>query len=132
MKDIKMKTAITAITVMSVFMLAGCGSNGGAGALNENTDASAAVQQQEQQNVQTPAQPQDTQTTTAGDIGSDKVKAIVLAKVPGATENDIYELEKDYDNGRVEYEGSIYYSGYEYEFEVDGTTGNLLKWEIDD
>ena len=67
----------------------------------------------------------------AGDIGEAKVKAIVLAKVPGATEADIYELEREYDNGRIEYEGSIYYDGFEYEFDVDGTNGNILQWEID-
>ncbi len=67
----------------------------------------------------------------AADIGEAKVKAIVLAKVPGATETDIYELEREYDNGRIEYEGSLYYDGFEYEFDVDGTTGNILQWEID-
>ncbi|MDO4746346.1 MAG: PepSY domain-containing protein [Bacillota bacterium] len=66
------------------------------------------------------------------DIGYEGVVEIVLAKVPGATEDDIYEFEKEFDDGRLEYEGSLYYDGYEYEFEIDGATGNLLQWEIDD
>lgn len=67
-----------------------------------------------------------------GDIGMDAVISIVLDRVPGATKNDINELECEYDDGRIEYEGELYYNGYEYEFEVDGATGNILKWEIDD
>lgn len=70
--------------------------------------------------------------TQNGDIGADRVKEIVLAKVPGATEDNIDDFEKEYDDGRLEYEGSIYYGGYEYEFEVDGETGTILQWEIDD
>lgn len=66
------------------------------------------------------------------DIGPEKVKQIILAKVPGAVEASIYEFEREVDDGRVEYEGSLYHNGYEYEFEVDGATGNILKWEIDD
>ena len=71
-------------------------------------------------------------SASAGDIGAEKVKLIVLAKVPGATAANIAELEREHDDGRLIYEGSVYYNGYEYEFEVDGATGNLLKWEIDD
>lgn len=79
--------------------------------------------------------PADVIVETEGDpsdIGAEKVKQIVLAKVPGAVESSIYEFEKDYDDGRLEYEGSLYHDGYEYEFEIDGATGNILKWEIDD
>ena len=41
------------------------------------------------------------------------------------------EIEREIDGGRIEYEGSIWYGGYEYEFEIDGSTGNILQWEID-
>jgi hypothetical protein len=43
-----------------------------------------------------------------------------------------YELERDYDDGVLQYEGSVYYGGYEYEFEINGVTGDILQWEIDD
>lgn len=133
MKNMNIGAAAAAAIVMSIFVLTGCSSNAGAGGTTGNTDeTSASVQQQEQQSEQDQIQTQDTQAASLGDIGADKVKAIVLAKVPGAGEADIYEFEKDYDDGRVEYEGSIYYNGYEYEFEVDGATGNILAWEIDD
>lgn len=68
---------------------------------------------------------------SSSDIGYDKVIEIVLARVPGAVKSDIYEMEREYDDGRLEYEGSIYYNGYEYEFEIDGATGNILQWEIE-
>ena len=49
-------------------------------------------------------------STTA--ITADRAKEIALAEVPGATASDIYEFETDRDDGRLEYEGTIYcYSG---------------------
>ena len=33
------------------------------------------------------------------------------------------------DDGRTIYEGSIYYDGYEYEFEIDGHSGRFLDFE---
>jgi hypothetical protein len=77
-----------------------------------------------------PAQPATESATD--DIGYDKVKLIILERVQGAMESDIYELEKDYDDGILQYEGSVYYGGYEYEFEINGVTGDILQWEIDD
>ncbi len=68
----------------------------------------------------------------AGDIGRNAVISMVLERVPGATKSDISELEREYEDGRIEYEGELNYNGYEYEFEIDGATGNILKWEIDD
>lgn len=59
-----------------------------------------------------------------------KAKEIALAKVPGAKDNHIF-IEEDYNNGRVEYEGTIIYDGFEYEFEIDGNTGTVLEWEVE-
>ena len=67
-------------------------------------------------------------TTT---ITADEAKEIALAKVPGATTSDIYEFEVDRDDGRLEYEGSIYYSGTEYEFTIDGYSGAIRSWETE-
>ena len=104
----KMITIILMV-IMSMLMMTACGSSG---ALEKQADVV-------------------TETETS-DVGAEKVKQIVLAEVPGAVESSIYEFERDYDDGRLEYEGSLYHDGYEYEFEVDGATGNILKWEIDD
>ena len=54
--------------------------------------------------------------------------AIALEKVPGATADDM-RIRRGMDDGRVVYEGNIYYDGYEYEFEIDGSTGRLLDFE---
>lgn len=67
-------------------------------------------------------------TTT---ITADEAKQIALAKVPGATVSNIYEFELDRDDGRLEYEGTIYYNGMEYEFTIDGYSGALRSWEVE-
>lgn len=72
--------------------------------------------------------PPATGTTT---ITADRAKEIALAEVPGATVSDIYEFELDRDDGRLEYEGTIWYNGVEYEFTIDGYSGAIRKWEAD-
>ena len=58
-------------------------------------------------------------------------KKIALEQVPGAKESDIREFEVDYDDGRLEYEGSILYDELEYEFEIDGYSGAIRSWEVE-
>lgn len=70
-----------------------------------------------------------TANTTA--ITADQARQIALAEVPGATVNDIYEFELDRDDGRLEYEGTIYYNGMEYEFIIDGYSGAIRSWEAE-
>ena len=67
----------------------------------------------------------------AAAITADQAREIALAKVPGATASDIYEFEVDRDDGRLEYEGTIFYSGTEYEFTIDGYSGAIRSWEAD-
>lgn len=69
-------------------------------------------------------------TSTAA-ITADKAKQIALAKVPGATNSNIYEFKLDYDDGIQKYEGKIIYGVMEYEFEIDAKTGNVLKWDTE-
>lgn len=64
-------------------------------------------------------------------ISEEKAKQIALAKVEGATEQDIRKFKSEYDNGRLEYEGKIYYDNQEYEFEIDGYTGEILEWDVE-
>lgn len=74
---------------------------------------------------------EDVTEDVTGDIGEDAILKIILDRVPGATEDNIVELERDYDDGYMQYEGSLIYDGVEYEFEIDAETGNILDWEID-
>ncbi len=70
-------------------------------------------------------------TNTDSDIiGYDKAKEIALARVEGATDQNI-RIEFDHDDGYPYYEGEIYYNGMEYEFEIDGYTGNVIEWSVD-
>ncbi len=65
-------------------------------------------------------------------ITIDEAINMAIARVPGATRNNLIHIEKDSDDGRVSYSGEIYYNGVEYEFEIDASNGNILEWEIDD
>ena len=64
-------------------------------------------------------------------ITAAKAKQIALGKVSGATEANIREFKLDVDDGRAVYEGEIRYNGWEYEFEIDASTGAVISWEID-
>lgn len=71
----------------------------------------------------------DRNNTNNADVAVSREKAIetVLAKVPGATENDI-RIELDYDDGRYTYEGDIIYEKVEYDFSIDANSGDVLEW----
>lgn len=116
----KFKTIVLIICVLMAFsLMTGCGSNETAAHSNESMQ-NGALQQEE------------TLPTGASDIGEQKAKEIILAKVSGAVESSIYEFERETEDGRIQYEGNLYHDGYEYEFEIDGATGSILQWEIDD
>ncbi len=68
------------------------------------------------------------QGTSSAAITIEEAKALALERVSGADESDIY-IKRDHDDGRTIYEGSIFYNGYEYEFEIDAATGSFLSWE---
>ena len=138
MKKAAMLILVIMLAVMAAASMAGC--TGSGGSTGDGKDDSTTYETQ--QNTEDGSSHEAPDKNEAGqgedssvgspDIGYERVKAIVLSKVAGASESDIYELECEYDDGRLEYEGSLYYNGYEYEFEIDGTTGNILQWEIDD
>lgn len=65
------------------------------------------------------------------DIGIEAAKTKALEQVSGASANNIVKAEKDYDGNRLEYEIEIYYSGYEYEFEIDGATSDIISHDIE-
>lgn len=59
-------------------------------------------------------------------ITIEKAKELALAKIPGATEQDIYKVKTDYDDGRTEYEIEIIFGNAKYEFELDAFTGKIM------
>ena len=152
----KSTAALAVAGMMALFCLAGCGGqdtadDAGAGTAAGTQSTQSTQETQATQSTQ-PAQAQPSsgaaQNGNGGnsqhngngqhhaggttDIGMDQAIAIAVERVPGATASNVTEIERDYDDGWLKYEGSIWYGGYEYEFEIDAATGNLLKWEIDD
>lgn len=64
-------------------------------------------------------------------ISEETAKNIALERVPGASYSNIYKFKLEFDDTRWEYEGKIIYDSYEYGFEIDANTGNILKWEVE-
>ena len=64
-------------------------------------------------------------------IGVNRAMNIALKKVPGANSSHMKKIHLDRENGRMVYEGEIYYSGQEYEFDIDAVTGDIVKWKVD-
>ena len=91
---------------------------------------------QSQSSSQQPAQKPSGGTSQSGSsstsqlISADKAKSIVLAKI-GNNNAFIKELELDRDDGIYQYEGEAYYNGYEYDFEINASSGVIIKWEVD-
>lgn len=66
--------------------------------------------------------------TSANHISADRAKEIALNKVPGAK---VVSLKLDKDDSRLIYEGEMYKGNYEYEFEIDAYSGEILNWDSD-
>lgn len=77
----------------------------------------------------TPMQ-QNTAAASGETLSEADVRSIALAKVPGATANDI-RMYLDRDDGRLCYEGKIIYQGMEYDFEIDAYSGSIREWEAE-
>jgi len=72
------------------------------------------------------------ETTTTEDIGKEKAKSIALAHV-GVTESKATRLkvEREYDDGRLEYHVEFNVGNKEYDYEISGTTGKILDYDVD-
>ena len=70
------------------------------------------------------------QATSDASVSIEEAKKIALDKVPGATEKDIH-IGLDYEDGKLLYEGTIFYEQIEYEFEIDAQNGKIWSWEAE-
>ena len=68
---------------------------------------------------------------TAASVTADRARQIALAEVPGATAANIRSFDMDSDDGRLEYEVTIWYNSTEYEFTIDASTGRITERETD-
>lgn len=64
-------------------------------------------------------------------ISEDEALDIALAKVKGATKDDLMNIHLDVDDGRQVYDVSIFYDKMEHEFEIDAVTGDILEYDAD-
>lgn len=66
------------------------------------------------------------------DIGRDKAKAIALSHA-GITESaaDRLKIERDLDDGRVKYSVEFTVNGKEYDFEIAGSDGKILDYDVE-
>lgn len=73
--------------------------------------------------------PSAPQTSSGGVLSWAEVQAIVTARLPGAS---FEEIQLDEDDGRKIYEVKFWdTAGVEYEADLDALTGEILKWEKD-
>lgn len=70
---------------------------------------------------------------SSGDIGDAAAKASALTHA-GLAENEVTNLyaERDWDDGRLEYEVDFWRGAVEYEYTIDGITGMVLKYKQED
>lgn len=71
-------------------------------------------------------------TVSSSDIGAEAAKAAALTHA-GVSESDAYQMkvERDYDDGRLEYEVEFKAGGMEYEYTVNASDGSILSFESD-
>lgn len=73
-----------------------------------------------------------TGTQTGADIGAEAAKNAALNHAGCAAGDVVFtKVERDYDDGWLIYEIEFYKGGLECEFEIDGTSGAVLKFERD-
>ncbi|OTP19985.1 PepSY domain-containing protein [Enterococcus mundtii] len=61
----------------------------------------------------------------------ERIRTIVLSRVPGSRDVDIRHLKKEEDDGLTIFEGTLLYKELEYDFEIDAQTGDVRSWEIE-
>ncbi len=65
-----------------------------------------------------------------GDIGAEAAKSAALQHAGvSASDATVTKAQLDYDNGRSEYDIEFVAGGYKYEYEIDATSGSVLKSE---
>lgn len=76
------------------------------------------------------AAPVGTQQSTA--VTEDQAKEMVASKA-GLSLSDLsfFWIEKEWDNGRLCYEGEFVHKTTEYEFEIDVNTGTVTEWDTE-
>ena len=90
--------------------------------------------------VEKPAEPVKQEATkpaeavkpAAADIGKEKAKSIALSNA-GLSESQVTRLhvERDRDDGRIEYNVEFTANGKEYDYEISGSSGKILDYDVE-
>lgn len=85
-------------------------------------------------NVEQPVEnkPSNSNTSSTADIGKEKAKSLAL-KHAGLSESKVSRLrvERDLDDGRIEYSVEFAANGKEYDYEISGKDGKILDVDVD-
>lgn len=116
------------VLCMTAMFMVGCGSQTPA-ANQEASEPNAQTQSSSAQSETAPesAAPQTVQSTSENAEAAAKAAAL---KDAGIDEKDVLaiSIHKEYDDGRMLYEGEIIYGNTDYDFEIDAQTGDILEW----
>ena len=76
-------------------------------------------------------QDQVLEDVSGGVISQDEALANALARAKLSKEevDFVKKIEMDYEHGRRIYEVEFYKDGFEYKFDIDATTGKVLKFK---
>ena len=68
----------------------------------------------------------------ASAVTEEQAKELAAAKA-GLSVSDLsfFWMEKEWDDGRLCYEGEFVHNTTEYEFEIDANTGTVTEWETE-
>ena len=65
-------------------------------------------------------------------ITQEEAKNIALEKAGlSASEVSFIQVNPDYDDGRLQYEGKFFHGALEYEFEIDAASGRITDWDVE-
>lgn len=71
-------------------------------------------------------------TAPNGDIGADAAKEAALKKAGVSASDAVWlKCQREYDDGRLEYEIELYSGSTEYDMTVDAATGEVIKFETE-
>ena len=83
--------------------------------------------------TESPAVPAAVPTATSGEITAEDARSIALTHA-GLSNEQVKYLRTEYeiDDGYPQYEVTFHHGNWEYDYEIDARTGNILSFERDD
>lgn len=74
------------------------------------------------------ASPSASSPAVPAELTREEAQKIVLSYIPGASQANFTEFQKDTENGVAVYEGELYYDGTQYEFTIAASDGSRFAW----